>query len=131
MKTKLIKVILSFFCIFSFVKAEEPMLKPVSYDSIKEKISSSATMLEFGSTSCYSCVQMGKLLHKVKSKYKKNSIYFIDIYKDQKIARKYKIRMIPTQVYLDENGVIIDKHVGAIKEDDLVEKLKNYKIIKG
>jgi len=131
MKSNLLKFIMTLCSVFTISNANEPTLKPVPFESIKEQIKGKPTMLEFGAESCHSCVVMGKVLYKIKNNYKENNVYFINVYNDTNIAMKYKVRMIPTQVFLDKNGDIIDKHIGMIKEEKLVEKLKKFNIIKG
>jgi len=109
--------------------ANEPMLEATPFSQIQKHIGKVPMMLEFGATSCHSCVKMGRLLYKLKAKYPKSHIYFIDIYKDKQSAKNYKIRMIPTQKYLDKHGKVVDTHMGVIDEDELEKKLKNLKII--
>ncbi|WP_458700458.1 hypothetical protein ACKGJI_11475 [Sulfurospirillum sp. 1307] len=46
--------------------AAEPTLKATPFSQIKIG-NGKALMLEFGSTSCHSCVEMGKILYKIKS----------------------------------------------------------------
>jgi len=45
-------------------------------------------------------------------------------------AMKFKIRMIPTQKYLDKDGNVTDTHMGFIKQEELEKKLKIMGIIK-
>lgn len=111
-------------------KKEESMLKSTLFKDFESKIGKEPLMIEFGSVSCYSCQVMGKILYKIKQKYPQSNIYFIDIYNDMPTAEKFGIRMIPTQKYLDENGNIIDTHMGVIEQEELVQKLKNLNIIK-
>jgi len=108
--------------------ADEPTLKATPFSQIKIG-NGKAMMLEFGSTSCHSCVEMGKILYNIKSKYPNSNVYFIDIYKDMKAAKSFKIRMIPTQVFLDKDGNYITNHVGMIESNNLIENLKKLQIL--
>ena len=115
----------------TLLHAYEPILKSTPFEIVKNEIGQKNTlMLEFGATSCYSCVVMGKLLYKTKKDYPNSKIFFIDVYTDSNIAKKFGIRMIPTQVYLDSKGNVIDKHVGLLSKEELFTSLKKYKIIK-
>ena len=119
------KSILGFFILSTMSNADTPMLQPVSFNNVKPLIGKGKpVMLEFGSTSCHSCQVMGQLLYKIKAKTPKSNIYFIDIYKDMDAAKAYGVIMIPTQVYLDGKGSVVEKHIGVIKENELNEKLK-------
>jgi len=86
MKLKPSKIIVIFLVILGFsnvyASSNEPVLQATSFSQIENKIGKAPMMLEFGSTSCYSCVVMGKLLYKIKKKYPKGNIYFIDVYED-------------------------------------------------
>ncbi len=76
------KIIVLFLTTFGLIGIEAssdiPMLAPTQFSKVKSVIGrGDAVMLEFGATSCYSCVQMGKLLYKTKVKYPDAKIYFL------------------------------------------------------
>ena len=104
-------------------------LPATPYANVFPLVGQKAMLLEFGSTSCASCVEMGKLLRKVKDELPSAHIYFIEVYDDQKAMRNYGIQMIPTQVYLNEKGEETDRHIGALNYEQLLAKLKAEKII--
>lgn len=129
---KTLKIFSAILAIFSSSSAlaDTPMLKSISYSAIESKIGKGKPfMLEFGSTSCHSCVIMGQTLYKLKQKHPQSNIYFIDVYKDEQAAIKYGAVMIPAQVYLDKNGKVIEKHFGKIEYNELEKKLKSYSIL--
>lgn len=105
------------------------MLEATPYAQIVPQIGTKPMLLEFGSTSCASCVEMGKLLYRVKQEYPQSAIYFIEVRNEQQAIRDYKIQMIPTQVYLDAKGTESDRHIGATNYERLIAKLKEQKII--
>lgn len=111
------------------VKQQEKMLPATKFSQIENIIGKVPMMLEFGATSCHSCVVMGKILYKIKEKYPNANIYFIDIYEDTKAAEKFGIRMIPTQKYLDKDGNIIETHMGVIEQEELEQKLKGLGVL--
>jgi len=106
------------------------MLQATPFNQIKPLIGKAPLMIEFGSIHCYSCQEMGKILYKIKQKCPKANIYFLDINQDMPTAKKFGIRIIPTQKYLDKNGSIVDTHMGIMKQDKLEQKLKKMGIIK-
>ena len=108
---------------------ESKSLQATPFAEFENKISEEAMMIEFGSVSCHSCQVMGELLYKIKRKHPEANIYFVDIYKDKAAAKKYAIRMIPTQKYLDKDGKIIETHMGILKQEVLEKKLKSMGII--
>ena len=88
---------------------------------IKPKI----TFLELGSLTCIPCQQMEKVMASISEKYGDQiEVIFHDVRKENKIAAKYKIKMIPTQVFLDETGKEIHRHVGFYPEEQINEFLQ-------
>ena len=88
---------------------------------VKPKI----TFLELGSKTCIPCKQMEKVLVSVKEKYGNQiEVIFHDVKIEKEISKKYKIKMIPTQVFLDEYGKEIHRHVGFYPEAKIDEFLK-------
>ena len=89
------------------------------------KITPKITFLELGSTTCIPCKQMEKVLESVREKYGDQiDVIFYDVKKEKEISKKYKVKMIPTQVFLDENGNEIHRHVGFYPEEKIDEFLK-------
>jgi thioredoxin 1 len=105
------------------------MLEATPYAQIASAIGKTPMLVEFGSTSCASCVEMGKLLYRAKQEYPKSAIYFVEVYKDQPATRDYRIQMIPTQIYLDDKGSESDRHIGAVNYEQLIAKLKAQNVI--
>lgn len=105
------------------------ILEATAYSQIQPSIGKKPMLLEFGSTSCASCVEMGKLLYRAKQEYPKSAIYFVEVYNDKDATGNYKIQMIPTQVYLTQEGFEADRHIGLVTYEQLVIKLKEHKII--
>lgn len=133
------KIILLSALILSFVACNDTeqkenhqsnMLPSTPYTQVEKVLSNKqATFLEFGSTECKSCIEMDKLLYKVKTKHPKSNLFFIDIYKDKEAAKQYKIRMMPTQVWLDKEGKEIGRHIGKMDEAELNKLLKERGVI--
>lgn len=110
-------------------KEVSTMLEATPYAQISAQIGTTPMLLEFGSTSCASCVEMGKLLYRVKKEYPQSAIYFIEVRNEQQAIRDYKIQMIPTQVYLDAKGAESERHIGAVTYEQLIAKLKAQNVL--
>ena len=50
------------------------------------------------------------------------SVQFIDIDQSQDLATKYSVRSVPT-VVIEENGVEVDRIIGAVSKDQVISKL--------
>ncbi|WP_263833442.1 thioredoxin family protein [Sulfurospirillum oryzae] len=141
MKKKIVLAVLALF-LAGFCEAKEPnafswkqsnevssILDATAYAQIVPQIRKSPMLIEFGSTSCASCVEMGKLLYRVKQEYPQSAIYFVEVHSDQQATRDYRIQMIPTQIYLDAKGGESYRHIGIVSYEQLIANLKAEKII--
>ncbi len=104
--------------------AENGMLSATKFADIPK----GAKMIEFGSTSCMYCQKMDKLLYQLKKDNNKLPLYFVNVMQNIDVARKFKISLIPTQVFIDSNNTIVAKHVGVLSKKELLDTLKKYKI---
>lgn len=86
-------------------------------------------ILEFGSNYCAYCVDMIPILEQIKIKYKdKIKVELIDIYEKPQKTDEYNIRLIPTQVFLDENNKEIYRNEGILTEKEIIKKLQEMEI---
>lgn len=84
------------------------------------------TFVELGSVNCIPCKKMQPVMKAIEEKYGNQvKVVFYDVWKeDQKhYADKYKIKLIPTQVFLDENGKEFHRHEGFYPEKEIVAVL--------
>ena len=83
------------------------------------------TLLDLGSDSCIPCKMMAPIIEKLKKKYEgKAAVVFIDVWKDTEAGKKYGVRAIPTQIFFDEGGREIYRHVGFLDENAIVRQLQ-------
>lgn len=91
------------------------------------------TFVELGSVNCIPCKAMKKVMDSLEVKYPKDlKIVFHDVWTDagQPAARQYNIRTIPTQVFLDANGVEYFRHEGYFPMEELDKILKQKQVAK-
>jgi len=89
--------------------------------------SAKVTFIELGSVRCIPCKKMQKVMASVEKKYPEQvKVIFYDVWtKNEKhYAEDYKIDLIPTQVFLDQNGKEYFRHEGYFPEEDLIKILK-------
>lgn len=83
------------------------------------------TMLDLGADYCIPCKMMAPVLSKLKKEYQgRAEIIFIDVNKHPEQASRFKVRAIPTQIFFDKEGKEVDRHVGFLKEEAIIAKLK-------
>ena len=71
---------------------------------------------------------MQPVMKAVEEKYGQQiKVIFYDVWKEdqKKYAEEYGIRLIPTQVFLDENGKEFFRHEGFFPENEIDKILKN------
>lgn len=78
------------------------------------------TFVELGSVNCIPCRQMQPVMKAIENKYGDQvKILFYDVWKsDQRhYSSVYRIRVIPTQVFLDAEGKEFHRHEGFYPEE--------------
>ena len=77
-------------------------------------------LLDLGSVHCIPCKKMAPILDSLKVAYEgRAEIVFIDIRQEKKMARKYGITIIPTQIFFDAGGNEVYRHIGFFPADSI------------
>ncbi len=85
------------------------------------------TFIEIGSVRCIPCKMMQPIIKEIETEYRGQvKVVFYDVWtpEGEPYGRQYKIRVIPTQVFLDKDGNEYFRHEGFFPKDDLVAVLK-------
>jgi thioredoxin 1 len=80
------------------------------------------TFIELGSVNCIPCKAMQKVMKAVEDKYGRQlKIIFYDVWKQEQAhyAEEYKVRLIPTQIFLDTSGKELLRHEGFYPEKEI------------
>lgn len=102
----------------------------INSQSKEKKISTAklkVTFIELGSVNCIPCKQMQPVMKAIEEKYGEQvKVIFYDVWtKEQKpYAQKYGIKLIPTQVFLDEKGKEFHRHEGFYPEKEIDKVLQ-------
>ena len=92
--------------------------QPKDGQTVKPKI----IFIELGSVNCIPCKKMQPVMKAIEHKYgEKVKVVFYDVWTEEQkpFAKKYGIRLIPTQVFLDENGNEFFRHEGFYPEEEI------------
>lgn len=117
-------ILLGLFFILSCQSKTESEAKVPNPDSNSAKI----TFVELGSVKCIPCKAMQPVMESIEKKYGDQiNVVFYDVWKEdqKKYAQEYKIKLIPTQVFLNKEGKEIFRHEGFFPEkeiDDFLQK---------
>jgi len=83
-------------------------------------------VIDLGARHCIPCKKMAPILESLSSEYQgRASVLFIDVNEDQAAALKFRIQMIPTQIFFDAKGKEIKRHIGFIDKGDILKELKS------
>lgn len=87
------------------------------------------TFLELGADRCIPCKQMQPIMKEIAAAFPDRvQVVFYDVWKDSAPAMKYRIQLIPTQVFVDQKGQEIFRHVGFFAKEEILELLKKHGI---
>ncbi len=85
------------------------------------------TFVELGSVRCIPCKMMQPIMKDIEKEYAGQvKVVFHDVWtpEGEPFAARFKIRIIPTQVFLDQDGKEYFRHEGFFPKDELVKVLQ-------
>ena len=104
--------------------------KEPPYNLEKIPLKGMVTMVDLGAKSCIPCKMMAPILEKLERVYDgKAVIVFIDVWKHRRQAKRFRIRAIPTQIFFDQQGKEVYRHVGFMSEKAIVKQLKKMGVV--
>jgi len=105
------------------VKGEVLVTNRLDIDFSKYQV----TFLELGADRCIPCREMQPIMKEIAAAFPDRvQVIFYDVWKDSAPAEKYGIQLIPTQVFLDQKGKEIARHVGLFPKEEILELLKKH-----
>jgi thioredoxin 1 len=122
-------------CLTTSVKQKASKAAPIVKNHVKvdpigsktAKYHPKVTFLELGSVGCMPCNMMAPILDEIEKEYDGQvNVRFYDIRTmlGAPYGEKYKVQFMPTQVFLDKNGVEYYRHVGFFEKAEVVKILK-------
>ena len=109
-------------------KTESVQTRPAENQARKNAPASrKVTFIEIGSVKCIPCRMMQPIIKDIEKEYGDQvEVVFHDVRtpEGKPYGQKYRIRVIPTQVFLDEDGKEYFRHEGFFPKEELVEVLK-------
>lgn len=128
MKKRTLLLLALFVAFTSFVYAKlmkttnATNMSSVRKDTVAVAANHRITFVELGSVNCIPCKAMQPVMRSVEAKYGGQvKVVFYDVWKKEQAhrAQEYKIRLIPTQVFLDRTGKELMRHEGFFPENQI------------
>jgi len=92
------------------------------------------TLVELMSPGCPACAEMEKVLAQFEEQYGDTvEVQIVNVREYPDVARLYQVRYVPTLVFIDENGKMLEKRVGYMPLEALEKEWRErgYNIGKG
>lgn len=82
------------------------------------------TFIELGSVDCDPCIAMQPIMKSLEDRYGDQlKVEFIDVVYEHSKAEPYNVVVMPTQVFLNDKGQEIHRHIGFYPENEIDEFL--------
>jgi thioredoxin 1 len=116
-------IALSFLLLATTANAELPSATAAT---VSQALSSGKpTVIDLGARTCIPCKKMAPILESLSGEYRgKASVLFIDVHDDQSAAQKFRVQMIPTQIFFNAQGREVKRHIGFMDKPGIVNELK-------
>lgn len=100
-------------------------MKQINANEFEGAVKSGVTVVDFFATWCAPCRMMGIILEEVSEEHPEFNIVKVDVDQNEALARKFGVMSIPTIVIM-QDGKQIEKHVGLMQKEDLVDLVNSY-----
>jgi thioredoxin 1 len=101
---------------------------PVAGDVVQQALSAGKpTVAEFGANACAACREMKPILEALRRDHGgRISVVNVDLIADQHLGylQRYRIQLMPTQVFFDAQGRETSRHMGKISADEILARLE-------
>jgi thioredoxin 1 len=85
---------------------------------------------DFSADWCPPCLEQTPIMRELEGELEgKVKVRIIDVDQERELASRFRIRAIPTQVFLDKNGNELSRHVGLFPKDSLIGRLTAHGLI--
>ena len=81
-------------------------------------------IIDFFATWCAPCRMMEQNLNKVEERFKNVTLVKIDIDKYPELKTNYEVTSLPTLLFKNSKGEIVDRKIGVISEKDINDTIR-------
>jgi len=82
------------------------------------------TMVDLGAKFCVPCKLMAPILAELEEEYQgRAAVIFVDVREQKGKAKEFNVSTIPTQIFYDNSGQEVWRHVGFLDKEKIKKKL--------
>lgn len=114
--------------IFLFAATAARAELPSASDAVINKALASGkpAVIDLGARYCTPCKKMAPILESLSGEYRgKATVLFVDVNENQAAPRRFRVQMIPTQIFFDARGKEVKRHMGFMDKGDIVRELQS------
>jgi len=100
---------------------------PSATDAVINQVLASGkpSVIDLGARSCIPCKKMAPILESLASEYRgRANVLFIDVHDNHAAAGRFRVQMIPTQIFFDARGKEMKRHIGFMDKAAIVKELR-------
>ena len=87
-------------------------------------------LIDLAAGKCIPCKLMAPILEKLAGDYEGIfRVVVLDVGKDPSVAKEYKIRVIPTQIFLDASGAELYRHEGFFSREHILATWEKFGVV--
>lgn len=80
-------------------------------------------LVDVGADKCIPCIKMAPILDQLRDDYAgQMEVVFVDVWKYRDEAARYRVQMIPTQIFFAADGRELYRHTGFFGREDILGK---------
>lgn len=88
----------------------------------KALASGKPTLVDFGASFCIPCQRMKPVLEALEKEYRgKVNVFVVDVKDENTIGSRFRVGMIPTQIFYDARGNEVKRHFGFMDKPEIVK----------
>ncbi|MRR57554.1 MAG: thioredoxin [Deltaproteobacteria bacterium] len=116
-----------FMLLFATLFATSACAEPNGSEPIIKKALTSGrpTLVDFGAGFCIPCKKMKPILDALKKEYSgRANVIFVDIKQEHDMPERYRIQIMPTQVFFDAKGKEVKRYLGFMDKPEIIAEFK-------
>jgi thioredoxin 1 len=113
--------------LFAMLFSTAAFAEPNGSESIVRKALASGrpTLVDFGASFCIPCKKMKPILDSLRTEYNgRVNVIFVDIKEERDMPDKYRIQIMPTQVFFDAKGKEVKRHLGFMDKPEIIAEFR-------